>query len=356
MVLTKKLIVYGSPTASYVMPKQICLTDTIRFVNTSTLGYGSTKFISYTWDFGDGTPLDYTANPTQRFKYADKFTIKLLVRSDSSCTVSTFIDSVIVIGYPTANFTSTNYCVETPILYTDLSVAGYADRLGFWRWDFGDKLGSSQINPSHVYKNIGTYPVKLVVSGKQCPYLSDSITIPIKIIDRRRDSVYAIKYLQYNIDQQLCALPGGNNYTWSPDVDLRTLGLRCNTINVQHPKTIYKISIIDSAGCTITDTQEIWGFPGTDVFLPRAFNPGSNIKENTIFKPIYVGVTGIKSFKIYDRFGHEVFSCTDMSKYWDGTTNGVNQPMETYTWIIQGIDYNNKPVIRQGNVTLVRYQ
>ena len=45
-----------------------------------------------------------------------------------------------------------------------------------------------------------------------------------------------------------------------------------------------------------------------------------------------------------------------MSKYWDGTTNGKNQPMETYTWIIQGFDYNNKPVIRQGNVTLIRYQ
>ena len=26
------------------------------------------------------------------------------------------------------------------------------------------------------------------------------------------------------------------------------------------------------------------------------------------------------------------------------------------TWIIQGFDYNNKPVIRQGNVTLIRYQ
>ena len=162
--------------------------------------------------------------------------------------------------------------------------------------------------------------------------------------------------MQYNIDQQLCALPGGNSYTWSPSTDLKTNESRCNTITVQHPKTVYKINIIDSAGCTITDTQEIWGFPGTDIFLPRAFNPGSNIKENTILKPIYVGVTGIKSFKIYDRFGHEVFSGTDMSKYWDGTTNGVNQPMETYTWVIQGIDYNNKPVIRHGNVTLIRYQ
>jgi len=354
--LTKQLIVYGSPKAAFVMPKQICLTDSIPFVNTSTLGYGSTKFISYTWDFGDGIPLNYTANPTHRFKFAGKFGVRLTVRADSSCMTSTFVDSVTVIGYPKAKFGITNYCVETPIFFKDSSVAGYADKVGSWRWDFGDNSFSSVTSPVHIYNRIGTFPVKLLVSGNLCPYLQDSITIPLKIIDRRRDSVYAIKYLQYNIAQSLCALPGGNKYTWSPSTDINPIDSRCVTINVQHPKTIYKITIIDSAGCTINDRQEIWGFPGTDIFLPRAFIPASNNRDNAIFKPIYVGVTVIKYFKIYDRFGHEVFSTSDMSKYWDGTSNGVNQPMETYTWIIQGFDYNNKPVIRQGNVTLIRYQ
>ncbi len=354
--LIKQLIVYGSPKAAFVMPKQICLTDSIPFVNTSTLGYGSTKFISYTWDFGDGIPLNYTANPTHRFKFAGKFGVRLTVRADSSCMTSTFVDSVTVIGYPKAKFGIENYCVETPIFFRDSSVAGYADRLGSWKWNFGDNSFSSATNPVHIYKRTGTFPVQLVVSGNLCPYLQDSITVPLKIIDRRRDSVYAIKYLQYNVAQSLCALPGGDKYTWSPSTDINPIISRCVTINVQHPKTIYKITIIDSAGCTINDRQEIWGFPGTDIFLPRAFTPASNNRDNTIFKPIYVGVTAIKYFKIYDRFGHEVFTTSDMSKYWDGTSNGVNQPMETYTWIIQGFDYNNKPVIRQGNVTLIRYQ
>ncbi len=352
----KKLIVYGSPRASFVMPKQICLTDSIPFVNTSTLGYGNTQFVSYTWDFGDGIPLNYSINPTHRFKYAGTFGVSLTVRADNSCKTSTFVDSVTVIGYPKAKFDISNYCVEAPIFFRDSSIAGYADKLGSWRWDFGDKSFSSVSNPVHIYKSVGTFPVQLIVGGNLCPNLQDTITIPIKIIDRRRDSVYAIKYLQYNVAQSLCALPGGNKYTWSPSTNINPIDSRCVTINVQHPKTTYKITIIDSAGCTITDRQEIWGFPGTDIFLPRAFIPASNNRDNAIFKPIYVGVTAIKYFKIYDRFGHEVFTTSDMSKYWDGTSNGVNQPMETYTWIIQGFDYNNKPVIRQGNVTLIRYQ
>jgi hypothetical protein len=352
----KKLVVYGSPRASFVMPKQICLTDSIPFVNTSTLGYGNTQFVSYTWDFGDGIPLNYSINPTHRFKYAGTFGVSLTVRADNSCKTSTFVDSVTVIGYPDAKFGIVNYCVESPIFFKDSSVAGYADKLGSWRWDFGDKSFSSVTNPVHIYKSVGTFPVQLIVGGNLCPNLQDTITIPIKIIDRRRDSVYAIKYLQYNVAQSLCAVPGGDKYTWSPSTDINPIDSRCVNINVQHPKTTYKITIIDSAGCTITDRQEIWGFPGTDIFLPRAFIPASNNRDNAIFKPIYVGVTAIKYFKIYDRFGHEVFTTSDMSKYWDGTSNGVNQPMETYTWIIQGFDYNNKPVIRQGNVTLIRYQ
>ena len=352
----KKLVVYGSPRAAFVMPKQICLTDSIPFVNTSTLGYGNTRFVSYTWDFGDGIPLNYTANPTHQFKFAGTFGVRLTVRADSSCLTSTFVDSVIVIGYPKAKFGIVNYCVESPIFFKDSSVAGYADKVGSWKWNFGDNTFSSATNPVHIYKNIGTFPVQLVVSGNLCPSMQDSITVPLKIIDRRRDSVYAIKYLQYNVAQSLCALPGGDQYTWSPSTDINPINSRCVTINVQHPKTTYKITIIDSAGCTITDRQEIWGFPGTDIFLPRAFIPASNNRDNAIFKPIYVGVTAIKYFKIYDRFGHEVFTTSDMSKYWDGTSNGVNQPMETYTWIIQGFDYNNKPVIRQGSVTLIRYQ
>jgi len=352
----KTVIVYGSPKADFVMPKQICLNDNVSLLNTSTLGYGNTKFISNTWDFGDGTALDYTVSPSHLYKKEGTYKVSLSVRADNSCVISTYTADIIVIGYPTANFSITNYCVESPILFKDLSTPGYADKLGAWRWDFGDKSTSNLTNPTHIYKSTGTFPVNLIVSGSLCPSLESTITIPLKIIDRRKDSVYTIKYLQYNIAQSLCAAPGGDKYTWSPSTDINPVNSRCVNINMQHPKTIYKITIIDPAGCTITDTQEVWGFPGTDIFLPRAFVPASNIRDNSIFKPIYVGVTAIKYFKIYDRFGHEVFTTSDMSKYWDGTANGKNQPMETYTWIIQGYDYNNKPIIRQGNVTLIRYQ
>ena len=144
-------------------------------------------------------------------------------------------------------------------------------------------------------------------------------------------------------------------YNWSPAVDLSSSIKSCPTINVTHRVNNYLITIIDSAGCTITDRVEIWGFIGNDIFLPRAFIPNNaSVAENRILKPVYVGIKEIRYFKVFDRMGHEVFTTNNMSKYWDGTTNGKEVPTETYSWIILAIDEQGKQLIRKGNVTLIR--
>ena len=118
---------------------------------------------------------------------------------------------------------------------------------------------------------------------------------------------------------------------------------------------MYVIKIIDSAGCTITDRLEIWGFIGNNIFLPRAFIPNNaSVAENRILKPVYVGIKEIRYFKVFDRMGHEVFTTNSMSQYWDGTSNGKEVPTETYSWIILAIDEQGKQLIRKGNVTLIR--
>ncbi len=137
--------------------------------------------------------------------------------------------------------------------------------------------------------------------------------------------------------------------------DLSSTIISCPTINISNRKNNYVIKIIDSAGCTITDRLEIWGFIGNNIFLPRAFIPNNaSVAENRILKPVYVGIKEIRYFKVFDRMGHEVFTTNSMSQYWDGTTNGKELPTETYSWIILAIDEQGKQLIRKGNVTLIR--
>jgi gliding motility-associated-like protein len=118
----------------------------------------------------------------------------------------------------------------------------------------------------------------------------------------------------------------------------------------------YNIRIVDTSGCIMNDKQEIWGFPKNDVFLPRAFIPNNPVMtENKILKPVYVGIKELKSFRVFDRFGHIIFSTNNMAHFWDGTTNnGKLSPTETYSWIIVAIDTQGKQIIKKGNVTLIR--
>ena len=43
-----------------------------------------------------------------------------------------------------------------------------------------------------------------------------------------------------------------------------------------------------------------------------------------------------------------------MHQYWDGRINGVNAPMETYTWVVEGVSDTNETIVRKGMTTLIR--
>ena len=58
---------------------------------------------------------------------------------------------------PVAGFTYSPACSGSPVLFTDQSTFAST-----WHWDFGDGNTSTIVNPSHIYANPGSYPVKLI--------------------------------------------------------------------------------------------------------------------------------------------------------------------------------------------------
>lgn len=83
---------------------------------------------------------------------------------------------VVISQSPVANFSyldSTDLYAFDLIAFTDLSVNAVT-----WQWNFSDGLMLAQQNPYHVFENMGTYPVSLIVTAANgC---SDTI---VKIID-----------------------------------------------------------------------------------------------------------------------------------------------------------------------------
>jgi gliding motility-associated-like protein len=117
-------------------------------------------------------------------------------------------------------------------------------------------------------------------------------------------------------------------------------------------ETDFKIYITDNAGCTTIDSQLVRIFDKYNVFVPSAFSPDGN-GINDRLRPIIVGIRDIKSFRIYSRWGNLIFSTKDISLGWDGKYKGAILPVDTYTWVFEGVDEDGKSIIVSGKTTLI---
>jgi gliding motility-associated-like protein len=69
---------------------------------------------------------------------------------------------------------------------------------------------------------------------------------------------------------------------------------------------------------------------------------------------VYRGIVSLKNFRIFNRWGELVFETTKLEDAWDGTKNGIPQPMGVYIYMVEANTYLGKRFYKQGNITLIR--
>ncbi len=91
---------------------------------------------------------------------------------------------------------------------------------------------------------------------------------------------------------------------------------------------------------------------GSSLYIPNAFTPNGD-HVNDIF---YVGATNITDFNmvIFDRWGLEMFSSSDIKAGWDGKVKNVMVSDGTYFYLITAKDLDNNKIDKQGHVTLFK--
>ncbi len=151
-----------------------CPPHTVTFYNNSV---GANQF---TWDFGDGSPLEINASTTMTHTFVTGGIYQVKLTATNGCSVQETSEIVTVYPEPISSFTTsrTNYCVAEEIQFQNTSP------IGAFLWQFGDGTSSTQINPTHQYAIPGTYSVMLTTSvtqadGTQC---SKTVTTQIEII------------------------------------------------------------------------------------------------------------------------------------------------------------------------------
>jgi PKD repeat protein len=176
--MQKTLTVYATTpvnaTVAEFNPTQVTFgTPTIVFAS------GGTKNAScWYWDFGDGT-TSTEPNPSHTYRVPGSYIITLRTTSGTSCsstattghteitaTESTMTSNVTVYALPPQpDFTATPLFGGIPlnVTFTDTTTNSPTS----WSWDFGDGSTSTVQNPSHIYREVGTYTVKLTATNAQ---------------------------------------------------------------------------------------------------------------------------------------------------------------------------------------------
>jgi gliding motility-associated-like protein len=70
-------------------------------------------------------------------------------------------------------------------------------------------------------------------------------------------------------------------------------------------------------------------------------------------KVIPVGCT-LQYFKIFNRWGQQLFYTANPSIGWDGTFNSTAQQTDTYVWILFAKGDNGKTITKKGTIVLIR--
>ncbi|MEM1324136.1 MAG: gliding motility-associated C-terminal domain-containing protein, partial [Bacteroidota bacterium] len=224
--------------------------------------------------------------------------------------------------------------------------------------------GPVQIEPTFPDLREGTYEIQVTdVFGCTSTAQSPEIVLPQPIlVDAGPDQ-------QVNLGDfvTLFALASGDNLdqatiSWSP-ID----GLSCTDCTRPRAQpvesTIYTISYTDPVGCVFSDSVSVRVFPTGRVFIPNAFSPNFD-GRNDVFE-LYTdqSVGQVLELKVYDRWGGQryaydlapsEFPTTQEPPRWDGTCDGEPCAMGVYVYFAKVRLLNGDELDFSGDVLLLR--
>ncbi len=131
---------------------------------------------------------------------------------------------------------------------------------------------------------------------------------------------------------------------------------KCDTINLfPIENTNFVLVLKDSLGCNEISFDI---FVAVDMKLtldvPGAFTPQSSGDGNNIVYVRGLGIKQLRQFRIFNRWGEEVFFSDDLHKGWDGTLGGKMQNSDTYSYYVEAEMFDGSIKTKKGNVVLLK--
>ncbi len=348
--------VFPSIEADFTFDYDTCVAGPVNFQDLSTTG--ASAITAWDWDFGDSNSSD-VRNPNHLYEVPGDHPVELIVEDTNECkdtsiqTVNYFPVPPLLLVKP-SKFSA---CVPEEITFTNLSTP--IDNTYDINWDFGDGGVSGVINPTHEFTEPGVFTVKLNITSPIGCFISDVFPNLITMLESPTadfsyspDELNSISSSTSFSDHS----SGGTGWFWNFGDEAKSFAQ--NPSYTFLDTGVYEVMqvVFHPNGCTDTMTQIIDVEPIVQFFLPNAFTPNHDGK-NEVYKPKGLS-EGVEFYTlgIWTRWGDKVFETTNPDEGWNGKRNnhGQDLPVGVYMCVLQYKDARNRPFELREFVTLVR--
>jgi len=350
--------VMAKPVASIPDSINSCTDFTIHFPNFSQPIYQSVNWNNSTfrWDFGDGDSSS-DVYPVHLYSDTGTYRARLIIFPGLYCADTSYSE-VVVYPFVHADFTYSDSCNARNIQFmnTSTSSSGTINSSEWMVIEKNDTLfKSDQYNTSYNFSDAPqTYRINLTVGNDKGCRASDSIYLNIY------QSPYPLAshdtILSRGANMQMSVNDGNQNfsgqYQWLPAEGLSDPNI-AEPLLVSTTDTTYRVRIQNYFGCILEDSIRVKYYSGPEIYVPNAFSPNGDGK-NDIFKPIEVGISMLNYFRVFNRYGQNVFFTRTPHQGWDGYTGGMRAQEGAYIWEVSGVDLNGRTIFKKGTVILVR--
>jgi gliding motility-associated-like protein len=345
---TSLVHIYHSIAGGDFQAGNVCLGDSVQFKDFSLLTEGPET--SRKWYFGDGLIDSVQSNPLHLYTLAKNYDVTFVAYNKNGCT-------------DTVNKTITIYPIPISNAGNDTSICnGVTFQLhgtggGSYLWNNTSELSCTACSNPFVSPAQSSYYGLTVTSAFNCK-AKDSVYVTVRPViipsgnftysGRCSDHVmfYGMAdnfdyFCRKNVKWQWDFGDGTNADIQNPTHQYSGLGPYIVSLKVSDDSPVYQetLTLLPGDSCL------------KNIFIPNTFTPnGDNVNDI-----LYLRTLNVKKiiFRIYNRWGEEIFRTYDLHEGWDGTYKGEKLTPQVFVYQAQVVFYDDTEVVKKGNITLV---
>lgn len=300
--------------------------------------------VSYNWRLDDSL-FSNVAEPRMSGVPEGVHQLDLLINSNFDCGPPANAKvNFTVKPLPKPAASTEDGCVRESLQFQAVQVDNVTS-IAQWQWSFGDGDLSADQNAIHGYTAPARYLVKLwakATNGCTSDTVFTTVGVNAATVFAGRDTAI-ITDLPFELHGF-----GNGDFLWLPASALSDPTI-ANPVVILSSDQAFTLKVTTAEGCTATDTVLVRVFKGPAVYVPTAFTPNGD-GRNDVLRPVYVGIKELKQFAVFNRWGQLVFTTANLKQGWEGR----DALPGTYVWLIKAVNSLDQPVTLKGTVTIIR--